>query len=96
MIVLMGHLHLDPSDVKEFVADTQAVSVSTRAEKGCLFYSVTLEDASAGRMLLVQRWQDQESLKAHLETPATVTFLTKWADRFKSELLQYDVSNERT
>jgi hypothetical protein len=46
----------------------------------------------AGRMLLVQRWQDQESLKAHLETPATVKFLTKWADRFESEFLQYDVS----
>jgi len=55
MIILMGYLHLNPSDVDEFVADTQAISTRTRAEKGCLFYTVALDDARAGRMLVVER-----------------------------------------
>ncbi|SFB23152.1 Antibiotic biosynthesis monooxygenase [Lentibacillus halodurans] len=67
MIVLMGYLHLNTSDVNEFTTDVQVIASSTRAEKGCLFYAVTLEDARAGRMLIVERWQDQESLTAHLE-----------------------------
>ena len=94
MIILMGHLHLNPSDVNEFTADVQAIASSTRAEKRCLFYAFALEDARAGRMLIVQRWQDQGSLTAHLERQVTVTFLNKWGDRIKSDILKYDASNE--
>ncbi len=96
MIILMGHLHLNSSDVNEFTADVQAIASSTRAEKGCLFYAVTLEDAHAGRMLIAQQWQDQESLTAHFERQETVTFLKKWGNRIKSDILKYDASNERS
>lgn len=96
MIMLIGYIHLNPSDVNEFTADVQAIASSTRAEKGCLFYAVTLEDARAGRMLIVERWQDQESLTAHFERQETVTFLKKWGNRIKSDILKYDASNERS
>lgn len=96
MIILMGYIHLDPSDVNAFTTDVQAIVSSTRAEIGCLFYAVTLEDARAGRMLIVERWQDQESLTTHLETPKMVAFLKKWGGRLKSDLIKYDASNERS
>lgn len=96
MIVLLGYLHLNPSDVNEFTADVQAVASSTRAEKGCLFYAVAWEDARAGRMLIVERWQDQESLTAHLEREKTAPFLTKWGNRMEIDVLKYDASNERS
>jgi len=96
MIILMGYLHLNPSDLNEFTADVQAIASSTRAEKGCLFYAVTLEDAPAGRMLIVQRWQDQESLTAHLERQKTAPFLKKWGNRIKIDVLKYDASDERS
>lgn len=96
MIILMGYLHLNPSDINEFTADVQAVASSTRAEKGCLFYAVTVEDVNAGRMLIAERWQDQESLTAHLENQTTVPFLKKWGNRIKIDTLKYDASNERS
>jgi quinol monooxygenase YgiN len=96
MVILMGYIYLNPSDVSDFLADVQAITPSTRAEKGCLFYTVTLEDASAGRMLVAERWQDEESLTAHLQAEETKTFLEKWASRMKSDVLRYDVSNERS
>ena len=96
MIILMGYVHVDPSDLNEFFADIQSFSTSTRAAKGCLFYTVTLDDARAGRMLVAERWQDQESLTAHFERQETVTFLEKWMNRLKSDLLKYDASNERS
>ncbi len=37
MIIVMGYVHLDPSDVDEFLADIQVIAPGTRAEKGCLF-----------------------------------------------------------
>ena len=96
MIILMGYVHLNPSDVNEFTADVQAVVSSTRAENGCLFYAFTLEDAPAGRMLTVQRWQDQESLTAHVERHESAPFLKKWGNRMRMDILKYDASNERS
>jgi quinol monooxygenase YgiN len=96
MLIVMGYIHLDPSDVNEFLTDVQATTPSTKAEKGCLFYAVTLDDAPAGRMLIVERWQDQESLTAHLLTQETTAFVEKWMSRMKGDVLKYDASNERS
>lgn len=96
MIILIGYLQLAPIDVSAFVADIQAFSTSTRAENGCLFYAVTLDDADTGRMLVVERWQDQASLTAHLERQVTVAFLKKWGNRIKGGLRKFDASNERS
>lgn len=92
----MGYVHLNPSDVNEFTADVQSVVSSTRAEEGCLFYAFTTEDARAGRMLTVQRWQDQESLSAHVERHESAPFLNKWGNRMKMDILKYDITNERS
>lgn len=96
MMILMGYLYLDPSDVIDFVADMETVSASTRAEDGCLFHGICLDDARAGRMLVAQRWRDAAALTAHLTTRTTVAFLAKWGSRFRSELQQYDAMEERT
>ena len=96
MIILMGYIHLNPSDVSEFLADVQAITRSTKAQDGCLFYTVTLDDASAGRMLVVERWRDEQSLDAHMQTQETKTFLEKWASRMQSDVLRYNASNERS
>jgi quinol monooxygenase YgiN len=90
----MGHVHVDPSDVTEFLADIDVIGPGTRAEKGCLFYAVTLEDERAGRMVVGERWLDQTSLTAHIEGPQTAAF-QKWTDRIKIEVLRFDASNER-
>jgi quinol monooxygenase YgiN len=96
MIIVMGYIHLDPSDVNEFFTDVQAITPSTKAEKGCLFYTVSLDDAPAGRLLVVERWRDQESLTAHLQTQETTAFVEKWLSRMKGSVLKYDASNERS
>lgn len=62
MIILMGYVHLNPSNVNKFTVDVQSVVYSTRAGKRCLLYAFTSENARVGRMLAVQRRQDQESL----------------------------------
>lgn len=96
MIIVTGHIHLAPGDVTEFVADVRAFAAGTRAEKGCLFFGVAVEDASAGRMLVAERWKDQESLTAHLETRETLAFIGKWTGRMRGEVLKYDASTERS
>jgi quinol monooxygenase YgiN len=94
LIIVIGNLHLDPSEVTEFLADIQVLGPKTRAENGCLFYAVTLDDASAGRMVVAERWQDQASLTAHLEGPQTAAF-QKWMGKIRIDVSRYDASNER-
>lgn len=96
MLILMGYIHLDPPDINAFITDVEQISLTTKAEKGCLFYSITLDDRSAGRFLVAERWQDQPSLAAHLEKAETLAFLKTWGDRMSSDLQAYDVSGERT
>jgi len=93
MLILIGYIHLAASDVAAFSADVRAASAITRAEKGCLFYRISLDDAQAGRMLLVQRWLDQACLDAHLATAAAAAFLTRWQGRLAIDVQQFAVTD---
>ena len=79
----------------EFLADFRALSLRVRAREGCLFYTVALEDASASRLLVAERWQDQAALTAHLGSTETSAFVEKWMHRMQGEMQKYDASNER-
>jgi quinol monooxygenase YgiN len=96
MQTLTRYIDLDPTDVNAFAADIRNFSVITREERECLFYTAAVEDADTGRMLIAERWQDQASLKAHLEAPSTIDFLKKWGSRINGDLLKYDAANERS
>ncbi|MFC7703404.1 putative quinol monooxygenase [Plastorhodobacter daqingensis] len=94
MLILMGYIHIDPLDVDTFVRDLRTISLSTKAEEGCLFYGITLDDRPTGRFLVAERWRDQQALTAHLERAETMAFLTDWGDRMKGELQTYEVIKE--
>jgi quinol monooxygenase YgiN len=96
MIVVLGHVRIDPSDVDEFSRDVKEIDPSKKAESGCLSYSVTRDDPTTGRMLVAERWRDQQSLTAHIQRKETVAFVQKWSGRMQSDVLKYDASNERS
>ena len=96
MIILMGHVQVGASDAARFLSDVQALARATWAREGCLFYSVAMEDAAAGRMLIVERWRDQASLTAHLEALDTVAFVDRWSSRMVGSVLKFDAAHERS
>ncbi|MCM5552926.1 antibiotic biosynthesis monooxygenase [Pleomorphomonas sp. NRK KF1] len=71
------------------------MSLSTKAEEGCLFYGIALDDRPTGRFLVAERWRDQEALTAHLARAETLAFLTDWSARMKGDLQTYEVPEER-
>jgi len=94
MLILMGYIHIDPPDVDAFVRDVQAISLSTKAEEGCLFYGFTLDDRPTGRFLVAERWRDQAALTCHLARAETLAFLKTWGDRMKGDLQTYEVMED--
>lgn len=95
MIIVLGHVHIDPSDVNEFRRDIDAIDPSRERESGCISYSVAVADPAIGRMLVAERWQDQQSLAAHIQGRGVSEFVRKWSGRMRSDVLKYDASNER-
>jgi quinol monooxygenase YgiN len=91
MIILMGHIDLDPADVAAFEEDVRAIAPIVRAEPGCLFYSLARQEATSGRMLLAQRWQDRAALAQHLQAPTTLAFQARWLPGMRMAVQQYEL-----
>ena len=96
MIILAGHVYVDPADINELVADARATIPAARAADGCLFFSFTLDDPAAGSMLVLERWRDQAANTAYLAKPEVRALFTKWGGRMTNEVRKFDASNERS
>ena len=95
MLILAGHVYVDPARVGEFVAEARATLPGARATEGCLFCSFTLDDPATGSVLVLERWRDQAALSARLAAPEVVEMFGKWGGAMRNEVRKYDAANER-
>lgn len=95
MLIVTGYMHVDPSDLSRFHAELQSVAVLVRQRPGNLFYDAVIDEAQAGRLLIVERWHDQAALDDHLEAPETKAFVQHWDGKMRGDIRKYDASNER-
>lgn len=96
MIIVTGHIQVPPSDAIDFINDLRVLAVASRRREGCLTYNAALEDPEAGRVLVVERWRDDEALKAHLRADDTSHFIQRWEKRLRGDVLKYDADNGRS
>ena len=95
MIIIAGHVFLDPSDVHEFLADARATIPDALTEEGCEFISFTLDDPNAASVTVLERWRSQEDIDAHIAKPTVTAIFTKWGAKMRSATRKYDAVNER-
>ena len=69
MIVVAGHVELDPARRDEALRAASELFAATRAQTGCLDYVWCADPASEGRVWVYERWSDEPSLAAHLAGP---------------------------
>ena len=86
MLIVTGHVYVEPSDRDEFTTDIQALAHSSRQRDGNLLYAVAVDDDGAGRLLVVERWRDQASLTCHLHASDTREFVTRWQGRMRADI----------
>jgi quinol monooxygenase YgiN len=97
MLIVGGWFEVEPSERDAFVAGRLDSVRSSRAEKGCIEYTVAPDPADAGRVILYERWEDQASLDAHLAgmqntpPPSGPAIAPKGVS-----VVVYEVSGERT
>lgn len=95
MIIVTGTIRVDPPDLEAFAADLHVLAEVSRQRAGNIAYAIGRDSADPGRLLVVERWQDQRSLTAHLDAPDTRAFVTRWQDRMRGDIRKYDAENER-
>ena len=95
MLIITGHMHVDPADLAPFTADLKALATETRKRPGCISYDAVVEDPLLGRLLISERWADQAALSAHLQAADTIAFVRRWSGKMRGEIRKYDAFNER-
>lgn len=62
MLIIAGHLVVDPSVRDAYVEECVSVVEAARVAPGCLDYSITADSADAARVRIYERWEDEGPL----------------------------------
>lgn len=95
MIVITGQIFTDPETLPTLYARLKALCDPTRAEDGCLFYHMAMEDPEKGIILAAEAWRDTEALQVHLAQPGITKLLSDFADRFSNDVQIHEVSSSQ-
>ncbi len=66
MVIVAGWMELDPDKREAFLAGRIEGMRTSRAEPGCLEYTMSADPVDPRRVVLFERWARQEDLDAHL------------------------------
>lgn len=67
MLIISGHLEVDPAERDEFIAERVDDIKASRAEDGCIDYALSADPVDPSRVLIFERWESKEHLAAHLQ-----------------------------
>jgi quinol monooxygenase YgiN len=74
MIVIAGHVLLDPKHREAAIAAAKEMMAATLQEPGCRAYAFSADLQESGRFLLFECWENEEALKRHFATPHMARF----------------------
>ena len=68
-VLINGSIHLPAENRETALADTAALVVETRTQKGCNHYVWSADPTSETRVYVYENWDSVEDLAAHLAGP---------------------------
>ena len=66
MVIVGGTFEFEPDQREAFLVAQHETMRKSRSEPGCLEYTFSADPLDPGRVLLFERWVDQESVDTHL------------------------------
>lgn len=64
MIIVAGHLTVEPEHRESYLAGCVSVVAQARATPGCLDFAIAADLVEPGRVNVVERWESQEAVEA--------------------------------
>jgi quinol monooxygenase YgiN len=69
MVKLIARLHCQPGQADLVASALCDLAGPSRSEPGCLLYDVCRSQADPNELLVLEEWESQEVLDAHMATP---------------------------
>ena len=64
MVIVAGHITVDPEQRESLVADSVSVVEKARGAAGCLDFAMAADLIDPGRVNIFERWESQAAVKA--------------------------------
>jgi len=74
MLVIAGHIRLDPAKREAVIAAARDVMRDTRRETGCISYTLSSDVEDQGLFHIFEEWESAEALGAHFKAPHMARF----------------------
>jgi quinol monooxygenase YgiN len=68
MIIVTAMMNVKPGKKDAFILDAKELVVTTRQEKGCISYDLLASTEDEDLLVMLEKWENIESLNAHMET----------------------------
>ena len=68
MIIVTATMNLKPNKKEEFILKAQDLISATRLEEGCISYGLYVSTENKDELVMLERWEDNNSLNKHMET----------------------------
>jgi quinol monooxygenase YgiN len=92
MIIVAGHLIVDPDARAAYLADCESVVGQARRAGGCLDFSLSADLLDPGRINILERWETSADVEAFRGTGPTDAQQSAISD---AEVAEYDVTEVR-
>jgi quinol monooxygenase YgiN len=92
MVIVAGHLVVEPSGRERYLAECVAVVEQARRTHGCLDFAITADLVDPGRVNVFERWESQDAVEAFRGSgPSDEQHTTIES----ASVAEYDVTDER-
>jgi quinol monooxygenase YgiN len=74
MLVIAGHIRIDPARREDAIRAALEMQEATRQEAGCISYTFSADLAEPGLFRIFEEWASPEALAAHFGAPHMARF----------------------
>jgi quinol monooxygenase YgiN len=92
MVIVAGHITVDPAQRESYLAGSVSVVENARRADGCLDFSVMADLLDPGRVNLIERWESLAAVRA-FRTSAPRS--KRGAAMLSASVAEYDVADVR-
>ena len=86
MILVIAEISVRPGHTEQFHDALRNQFDRIRAEDGCFYYSVAMEDAVLGRLIAIEKWRDRAAIDAHNSQPALRASMTPFEGKYEAKI----------
>lgn len=92
MVIVAGHLIVDPDARDAYLEGCHSVVEAARAAEGCLDFALSPDPLDPGRINILERWESQRAVEAFRGSGISGE---QAAEIRSATVAEYDVSEER-